>query len=204
LDLNGKLLAPPFKGNGRNVESIRFSPDGKELAMAGDDGRLRLWDVKSRHLKEIKIHKGSINSVSFSPDGRELAIAGEDGKVRRSDLSGTLRAEFNSYQGSIKNISFSPDGKLIATTGTHGTVRLWTLSGQQVAEFKGHQNIVSSLGFSEDGKWLVTAGKGSGGMAILWRVRGLDELLTEGCNWLKDYLDTHPDDLKKLAVCQNK
>jgi WD40 repeat protein len=204
LDLNGKLLAPPFKGNGRNVESIRFSPDGKELAMAGDDGKLRLWDIKSRQLKEIKIHKGSINSVSFSPDGKELAIAGDDGKVRRWELSGKLRAEFNSYQGSIKNISFSPDGKLIATAGTHGTVRLWALSGQQVAEFKGHQNIVSSLGFSEDGELLVTAGKGSGGMAILWRVRGLDELLTEGCDWLSNYFDTHPEALKKLDVCQKR
>jgi WD40 repeat protein len=203
LDLKGKLLAPPFKGNGRNVESIRFSPQGKQLAIAGDDGTLRLWDVNKQQLKEIKIHQGSINSVSFSPDGKELAIAGEDGTVRRWDLSGKQVAEFKSYQGSIKNISFSPNGKLIATVGTQGKVRLWTLSGQQVAEFKGHQNIVSSLGFSEDGKLLVTAGKGGGGMAILWRVRGLDELLAEGCDWLKNYLDTHPQEQKVREICKS-
>jgi O-acetyl-ADP-ribose deacetylase (regulator of RNase III) len=44
---------------------------------------------------------------------------------------------------------------------------------------------------------------GTGGLQI-WRIGGLDELLVRGCDWLKDYVITHPEALEKLAVCQNR
>ncbi len=40
--------------------------------------------------------------------------------------------------------------------------------------------------------------------ARLWRVRGLDELLAQGCDWLKYYLASRPEKLAKLKVCQNQ
>ncbi|MBW4497132.1 MAG: hypothetical protein KME26_29545 [Oscillatoria princeps RMCB-10] len=40
--------------------------------------------------------------------------------------------------------------------------------------------------------------------ARVWRVYSLDELLVRGCNWLNDYLITHPKDLEKLEVCQTQ
>jgi WD40 repeat protein len=65
------------------------------------------------------------------------------------------------------------------------------------------------VSFSPDGKMLATAGTdsktlGTDGTVKLWRVDGLDQLLVRGCNWLKDYLATHPEEQKKLKVCQRK
>src|SRR5262249_7514026 len=56
-----------------------FSPDGRTLA--GADGSLRLWDVKT-HQQLGYTAAGFGDSVAFSPDGRTLVGLDREGKVR--------------------------------------------------------------------------------------------------------------------------
>jgi WD40 repeat protein len=77
-----------------------------------------------------------------------------------------------------------------------------TCRGRLLAELKGHQNIVRSASFSPDGQRIVTVG--SDGTVKLWQMGGLDQLLTRGCNWLKDYFVVHPEEREKLHVCQKR
>ncbi|MGF1932867.1 MAG: AAA-like domain-containing protein [Nostoc sp. ChiQUE02] len=199
-DLNGNRLKT--FDNPTKVEAVRFSRDDKFLAVVGGGGMARLWNIQEeKKCVELKGHQGSVYGVSFRPDGQQVATAGDDGTIRQWNLLGQQLGEpIKTYQGSVTNISFSNDGQLLATVGFGGTVKLRTASGEQLANFKGHQGIVRSVSFSNDRKWLVTAGGDN--IAILWPVRGLDELLNQGCKWLKDYFDTYPQD--KLNVCQNK
>jgi WD40 repeat protein len=200
-DLKGKVLIE-FKHQAQ-VESVRFSPDGKLLAAVGNNGTAMLWNLDGKLLKPLQGHQGSVNTVAFSPDGKRFATAGDDNTVRLWDLNGNLLAKFQTYQGRVRTINFSPDGKLLAIGGDYGTVRLWNFSGQQLAEFKGHQQgVIRSVYFNPDGKLLAAAS--DDGTVMLWPVRKLDELLAEGCGWLSDYFDTHPEALKKLEVCKKR
>jgi tetratricopeptide (TPR) repeat protein len=97
-------------------------------------------------------------------------------------------------------VSFSPDGKTIATASSDNTVKLWNLQGQELKTLKGHGSFVNSVSFSPDGKTLASASADN--TAILWNF-DFESLQAEGCNWLKDYLVTHPRDLETLEVCQN-
>jgi WD40 repeat protein len=221
--LSGQLLAE-WKGHRSRISSVSFSPDGQRIATSeGDttqpnDGMVRLWTLSGRLLAEWKGYLGNVSSVSFSPDGQRIATAEGGGTVRIRTVSGQLVAEGKRPQRGVGSISFSQDGQHLIALGKRevltyygeqildprydNVVQLWTLSGQLLAEWRGNSYEILSVSLSPDGQHLATVS--NDGTVRLLPVRGLDDLLAQGCNWLKDYLLTHPEALKELEVCQNR
>nr|MDZ8022707.1 tetratricopeptide repeat protein [Nostoc sp. SerVER01] len=103
----------------------------------------------------------------------------------------------------VINASFSPDGNRIVTASYDNTARVWdTSTGKLLSELKGHQDPVINASFSPDGNRIVTASYDN--TARVWAVKSLNQNLLVGCNWLSNYLVTHPKELEKLSVCQDK
>ncbi|GAB4193008.1 MAG: hypothetical protein Fur006_37810 [Coleofasciculaceae cyanobacterium] len=198
---SGRQMAQ-FDGHQGRVLCVSFSPDGQCLATTGEDGTARLWTLSGQQITQFDGHQGKVLSVSFSSDSQCLATTGEDGTARLWLLAGHTVALLNGHQGTVYSVSFSPDRQCLATAGADGTIRLWLLSGEQITQFNSHQGQVMSVSFSPDGERLATGGED--GTVKLWRIEGLDELLARGCDWLKDYLTTHPEELEKLEVCRNR
>ena len=152
-----------------SYEAIAFSRDGERLATASDDGRVRLWDVKTRKpLARLAGHRGKVCDVAFSPDGTTLASAGVDGTARIWDpATGVQRRRIAGHAGAVRAVAFSPDGETLATAGADGTARLWDPAvGRQVGRIAGHGDEVRDVAFSPDGRTLATAGLD--GPARLW------------------------------------
>jgi WD40 repeat protein len=68
---------------------IRFSPDGKSLAVgAGPDGTIYLLESASGKLRrQFKGHQRAITALEFSADGKTLASGSQDTTVLLWDLT---------------------------------------------------------------------------------------------------------------------
>ena len=72
----------PVKGLKMSVKGIVFSPDGKQIATAGADKVLRVWNLDAGKQLAALPSPDRVEAVAFSPDGKSLAAGYKDGAVR--------------------------------------------------------------------------------------------------------------------------
>lgn len=70
------------------VWAVAVSPNGKLIASAGKDGKIRIWDAQSEKLKEtLSGHDKLVSRLAFSPDGTLLASCGGDKTIKLWEVS---------------------------------------------------------------------------------------------------------------------
>ncbi len=189
LRLEGKSLEgrlgsdhtkPSHETNPRWVGGLSFSPTGGELAAAGTDQTVAVWNPASGRLKRTFRGGGAtMIAVAYDPSGSRLASAGSDRIVRVWNLrAGGDPITFSDRSEGFSSLSFSPDSKMLATGGgdppevvqgpaekmprTSGdgrTIRIWDpATGREIRALQGHVGSIHSVAFSHDGTRLASAG----------------------------------------------
>jgi WD40 repeat protein/DNA-binding SARP family transcriptional activator/energy-coupling factor transporter ATP-binding protein EcfA2 len=150
------------------------SRDGRLAATAGNDGVVRVWDLRLRRLvSTIERHRGPARAADFSPDGTKIATAGEDGVVALARRDGTHRRVLLTIAPGTVNrdtypnsVEFSSDGNGLVVGGEDGTVRLINLKGRTSRILGRHQGSVRRARFNKAATKVVSAG--SDGEARIW------------------------------------
>ncbi|HND51464.1 MAG TPA: WD40 repeat domain-containing serine/threonine protein kinase, partial [Pirellulaceae bacterium] len=119
----------------RRGETIRhafFSPDGKQIALAGAEGRASLWDLETREETHVwrPAEGDQDHLLLFDPSGRYLLSWGQFGFFAWDRVSGRqlLRSTADEI-GLVTGIAFSQDGRLFATVAQQRVVQVWTSHG---------------------------------------------------------------------------
>ncbi len=120
------------------VSDIDFSPDGKTIATASDDGTVKLWNQQGQLLQTLKGDDSPISNVDFSSDGKTIATASDDGTVKLWNQQGEDFYTWKADHNQISDLDFSFDGESIVTASDDGTVKLWNQQGQLQLSF--HQD----------------------------------------------------------------
>jgi len=178
---------------------VAFSPDGRTLASASDDDKVRFWDVHSRTERGPPLpgHTQALG-VAFSPDGRTLASGSKDGTVRLWDVhSRTLLGRaLTGHTDAVSRVAFSPDGRTLASASDDDDIRLWNVSSRKPrgGPLSGHTARVGAVAFSPDGRILAA---GSDDNTIrLWNAhthKPLGQPLKEGDTASVESLAFSPD-----------
>ena len=145
-------------GPSGEVNKITFSPDGKKLASASDDGTIQLWDPRiGTRTQVLSTDLGVLRTLVFSSDGTQLALGNERGKVRIwNPETGFLRHELEGPSMIVTAITFSLTGEKIAAVFWEGTAIIWdTMTGKTLYKLEGLGEFSRAIAFSHNGRYLA-------------------------------------------------
>jgi WD40 repeat protein/DNA-binding SARP family transcriptional activator/energy-coupling factor transporter ATP-binding protein EcfA2 len=151
-----------FHGH-NDINDVAYSPNGAMLATAGDDGYLRVWDVRTGTLRaSLKGPTDTVWGPAFSPDGSLVSASWvEAGVVELLNVQTDRRVRTIRPGLAVPaTTAFSPDGNRLAVSAFNATsaVVVDTRNGHRVYSLSGHGQPIVDADWSPNGRWLATAG----------------------------------------------
>jgi WD40 repeat protein len=165
-----------FLNHGAPVIDVSFSPDNLQVATAGQDGVVTIWDVqKGTRIMDFK-NPTSALFVVFSPDGTKLAVGLHD-QIIIWDVAKQTQISQLAQTGDINVLSFSKDGRWLATGSSDSTIYLWdakNLTSAQPLNIFRQTDAVLTFEFSPDLRWLAVGGADN--LVHLWDLGSNSEI----------------------------
>jgi WD40 repeat protein len=159
-----------LRGHTAAVRAVHWSPDGKIITTAADDGTIRVWNAETAaELRILPGPQGKLHLATWSPDGQLLAYSGADNSVRLWSPGGS-RALDTGHE--IAALAWSPDGRSLAVANKilmSNGVQVWDVASGRVAATIGDmQTKVNAIAWRPDGKQIAIGGADlSGGKVLL-------------------------------------
>jgi U4/U6 small nuclear ribonucleoprotein PRP4 len=117
-----------FTGHAKRVLCSEYAPNGFHLATAGDDGTIKIWDMRKRkQLASIPAHSNLLSQLRFShscTNGEYLASSSFDGTAKIwSTRDWKMLSTLRGHEGKVMGIDVLENS--VVTSGYDKTLKLW-------------------------------------------------------------------------------
>ncbi|OQU94238.1 WD domain-containing protein [Cladophialophora immunda] len=196
-------VVPPLPRNSANnaIWAMEFSKDGRYLAAAGQDRKLRVWEVissaddremeeklaetdndgekvklnapvfKSKLIREYDGHTSSILDLSWSKNNFLLSSS-MDKTVRLYHVSRAECLCAFKHNDFVTSIQFHPrDDRFFLAGSLDSKIRLWSIPDKNVAYWTQVSDMVTAVAFTPDGKTAIAGCLN--GLCTLYDTEGL-------------------------------
>jgi WD40 repeat protein len=155
------------KLTGDTIESVRWSPDSRALALGMMNGVIDLWTADGKFVAELGASPTSglpwMNVMAWSPDSRYFAyvLAAHPSKIDIFDMhEKVINNAFVTRNVQISSLAWALDNKTLAMNATNGTLIVWdskTNAQQIVAQGGEAESYPNAVIWSPDGTHLVAS-----------------------------------------------
>jgi len=137
---DGSGLAGRLIGLSERVQKVRFSSDGKKLAVAGGlparSGEIQIWNVGSKKLSmSIPVEYDTVFGVSWSPDNSKVAVGLSDSTVRAFDVKSGEQVLFkDNHDDWVLDTVWNNKGDHLVSVGRDMAVKLTEVATQRFVD----------------------------------------------------------------------
>lgn len=129
-DIEKRYKKNPALADGHvgNVLTVAVTDDGNMAVSGGDDGLIRVWDVRAGKLIEnMRGHRGPVHGLAFRNASRQLFSASRDRTVKVWDMNDMAYVETLFGHGGEVNSIDSLAKERAVSCGRDGTLRLYKI-----------------------------------------------------------------------------
>lgn len=161
--------------NAGSAWAVSFDPHSDSVAMAVEDGSVRLWNWPNKAIQEtFEAHRGVVWATQFFSDGQLLATAGDDGWLKIWGRSKQEPLKSFEHPSAVRGLAIGSDGKLYAGD-RKGGLHVWQVDAAEALATAQQPGAIYAVALSPDGKTLATAG--SDKTIRLWNAESLTQRL---------------------------
>ena len=166
------------------VNAVALTADGRRAVSGGDDGTLRVWNLKTGEVERtLTSHADRVRAVAVTATGRWAVSGGDDGLRLWNLEKGEEERTLTGHVGSVHAVAVTPNGRRAVSGGDDG-LRVWNLETDEMEWVTDQAAWVNTVVVTADGRQALSGGLD--GILRLWNLDTgkVERTLAGHLNWV--------------------